>query len=154
MVCSHGIEESVPGPRSARPVEASIGSAQCEDDRIIQLLIVLDVRELVQHNHVQGLATDRIRIVRQSLYHRPVSKREPPFRGGPSSTSRPSLDKSLEILSTIFRLCRLLGATIAALNPFRVRALKRTATAIARLLPLCLDHRARMNWLLSRKSFS
>src|SRR2546428_9050651 len=79
MVCSHGIEESVPGPRSARPVEASIGSAQCEDDRIIQLLIVLDVRELVQHNHVQGLATDRIRIVRQSLYHRPVSKREPPF---------------------------------------------------------------------------
>jgi len=33
----------------------------------------------------------------------------------------------------------LLGATIVALNPLRVTALKRTATAIARLLPLCLD---------------
>src|SRR2546428_8805679 len=56
-----------------------MGRAQCENERIMKLFSVLDVRELVQLNDVQGLAPDRIWIVRQSLYHRPVPKREPPF---------------------------------------------------------------------------
>src|SRR5207245_8390134 len=56
-----------------------IRSSTREDDRTIHLLVMLDVRELVQHDHVQSLAPDGVRIVRQSLYHRPVPKREPPF---------------------------------------------------------------------------
>src|SRR5439155_7044984 len=79
IVCRHVVEESVPGPWSAHPIEAPIRSAQREDDRIIQLLVMLDVRELVQHDHVQSLTSDRVGIIRQSLYHGPVPKREPPL---------------------------------------------------------------------------
>src|SRR6266566_1331780 len=68
-----------PGPWSARPIEAAVGSAQCEDYRVIQFLVVLDVRELVQHDHVQSLPANGVGIVWQSLYHRPVPKREPPL---------------------------------------------------------------------------
>ena len=79
VVCCHFEEETVLGPRSARPIEAPIRSAQCEDYRVIQFLVVLDVRELVQHDHVQSLPANGVGIVWQSLYHGPVPKREPPL---------------------------------------------------------------------------